>query len=121
MIDNSFAKILEEVVTSLPGALGALFIDWEGEAVDGYSAIGNTNLRIVGAHWGISYYQAHAIFKKLALASPNAVILRFADQQVIIRRVTEEYLVILALQHDANQGYALYRLKEVEDKLRKHM
>ena len=116
-----FAKILEEVVAAIPGALGAVFVDWEGEAVDTYSRIGDTNVRIVGAHWCIAYYQAHGIFTKLGLLSPLELVLRFADQQVIIRRVTEEYLVVLAMSPEGNLGRALHLLSRADEKLREQM
>jgi predicted regulator of Ras-like GTPase activity (Roadblock/LC7/MglB family) len=116
-----FREILKEVTTDLPGALGAIFVDWEGETVDEHSFIGDTNLRLVGAYWGIAYYQARALFRAKELGSPNEMILLFENQQVLIRRVTDEYLVVLALREGINLGRALHLLTRAEVRLRGEM
>jgi predicted regulator of Ras-like GTPase activity (Roadblock/LC7/MglB family) len=116
-----FAKILKEVVDAIPGALGAIFVDWEGESVDEFSCIGETNLRLVGAHWAIAYQQAQAIFTKLQIGSLKELILRFQTQQVIVRRITEAYLVLLAIGRDTHLGRALHLLAQAESKIREEM
>ena len=53
----AFQKILHELVTSTPGAIGALFLDWEGETVEMLGArpfdADDHDLKIVGAYQGI--------------------------------------------------------------------
>lgn len=117
MISSVFSNILEETVAALPGALGAIFLDWEGEIIDGHSHMGNTNLRIVGAQWGIIFYQTHELLKKHGRGEPALITLCFEHQQVILRRVTDNYLVLMALERDANLGRALKLLQEAERKL----
>ncbi len=124
MNSSIFSSILEDIVASLPGALGAIFLDWEGETIDGYSQMGNTNLRIVGAQWGIIFYQSHELFNKHNQGAPELITLCFEHQQVILRRVTndyDDYLVLMALEKDANLGRALALLKEAEQKLKKEI
>jgi predicted regulator of Ras-like GTPase activity (Roadblock/LC7/MglB family) len=121
MSDTVFNQILAEVVRTIPGARGAIFLDWEGESVDDFSNFGNTNLRLLGAHWGIVFFQASAILKRHHFSPPSAISIRFTEQQVIIRRVTDEYLVLLALDPEANSGQALHLLKQAEEQLREQM
>jgi hypothetical protein len=45
-----FTAILGDLVGSVPGALGALFTDGEGECVDYYSVIDPWDLKVLGAH-----------------------------------------------------------------------
>jgi predicted regulator of Ras-like GTPase activity (Roadblock/LC7/MglB family) len=116
-----FSEILEEVVKAVPGARGAIFVDWEGEAVDTFSTIGTTAIKLVGAHWGIVYYQARSALEKQDVGAVEELILTFADQQVIIRRVTDEYMVIMTLQDGGNLGRALGKLDWAITKLREEM
>ena len=121
MIASSFARILEDVVTSVPGALGAIFVDWEGEAVDEYATPAEPDIRVTGAQWAVAYYLARDLCAKHALGMPSEVVLRFRQQQVLIRRVTDEYLVVLALGADANLGQALEQVRRAELRLREEM
>ena len=120
-MSSGFGPILERLVTALPGARGAIFVDWEGEAVDEHAHIDKTDLKILGAQWGIIYQQAMNALSKLGLGALDELVLRFATDQFAIRRVTEEYIVLLALDKDANLGRALHLLRRAGDELREEM
>lgn len=110
-MSSGFGKILERVVTALPGAHGAIFVDWEGEAVDEFACIDVNDLKIVGAQWGITYQQTLAALDKLGLGSLDELVLRFSEEQIVVRRVAEGYIVLLSLGRDANLGRALHLLR----------
>ena len=121
MMASGFAQILEDTVTSVPGALGAIFVDWEGEAVDEFATPAEPDIRVTGAQWGVAYYLARDLCAKHALGMPSEVVLGFQQQQVIIRRVTDEYLMVLAMQPDANLGLALEQVRRAVVRLREEM
>jgi predicted regulator of Ras-like GTPase activity (Roadblock/LC7/MglB family) len=121
MSETPFGHILEQVVSQLPGAKGAIFVDWEGEAVDAHSCIGRTDLRFIGAYWAIPYFQARAILAKQDLGTLTEMTIRFEKQQVVIRRVTDEYLILLALGTEASLGRALSLLRWAGEKIRELM
>jgi predicted regulator of Ras-like GTPase activity (Roadblock/LC7/MglB family) len=121
VVPSPFAQILEELVRALPGALGAIFVDWEGEAVDSFSRASREDIRLEGAHWGVIYNQAKLFCDKLSLGRAAEVILRFDQQQVIISRVTDGYIAIITLGDDANLGRALGMLRQAKAKLREEM
>jgi predicted regulator of Ras-like GTPase activity (Roadblock/LC7/MglB family) len=120
MDTSIFAGILEEMVTSIPEALGAVFVDWEGEMVDEFSHPGH-DLRLVGAQWAVAYFLARAALDKSHHLGPDELLLRFERQQVIVRRVTDDYLVVMALQQGANLGRALHLIQRAEQRLREEM
>lgn len=120
-MSSGFAPILERLVTALPGARGAIFVDWEGEAVDEFTRMDSTDLKILGAQWGIIYQQSLSVLAKLDLGALDELVLRFGADQFVIRRVTLEYNVLLALDGDANLGRALHRLRRASDELREEM
>ncbi len=117
---SAFGKILRELVHAIPGAEGAVFVDWEGEAVDQYST-SEVDVRLLGAHWAICYYQARTALSKAGLDGPAELVLCFHRQQIVLRRVTEEYLVLLALRREANLGLALRQIDLAEHRLRGQM
>lgn len=117
MDPSSFAKILQELVGHLPGARGAVFLDWEGEAVDAFSSMSESGIRLFGAHWGIVFKQAKLMFDKLKLGTTSEVLIRLEDLQVIIRRVADDYIVVLSLDADSNLGRALRLMNLAEAKL----
>lgn len=121
MYPTVFSNILEKLVQALPGALGAAFIDWEGEAVDTFCRIRTDEIRLIAAHWGIIYRQVRSALTKVDLDAPRELILDFGSQQVVIRRVTDDYVVVVALNRGSNLGRALGMLSWAEKKLREQM
>lgn len=48
-----FNEILKELVENVPHAVGAILVDWEGEAVQEYCHCDPYDIRFVAAHKGI--------------------------------------------------------------------
>ena len=117
-----FGNILKAAIEAVPGALGATFADWEGETVDGFSpTIGDTNLKLRGAHWGIIYHLARTAWQKADSGQIEELMLEFDNERAIIRRVTNEYYVVLLLARESNLVAARSALDMVEAQLREEM
>jgi predicted regulator of Ras-like GTPase activity (Roadblock/LC7/MglB family) len=121
MQSSVFAKILETVVTALPGARGAVFVDWEGEMVDCYARVSDLAIRLVGAHWGIIFKQVKAIFEEHQHGTLQEVVLLLSGEQVVIRRVTDDYVAIIALEKGENLGKALSMMQRAGKMLLEEM
>lgn len=121
MYSRAFTQILKQLVDALPNAIGAIFIDWEGEVVDEFSYLNTNDIRLIGAHWAIPFNSLKNIFNRHQLGSPVEVVLRMTKQCIIIRRVTDDYLVVLVLRQASDVPRARYSLKEVEAQLRAQM
>lgn len=119
-MSSPFGAILSDLVHAIPRARGAVFVDWEGEAVDQFSS-GEHDLRLLGAHWSIAYHQARSAFDKLGLGAPEELVLRFQEEQILVRRVTDEYLVLLVIPREESLGRALHLLRRSEQLLRSEM
>ena len=120
-MSSPFAEILSDVVHAVPGARGAVFVDWEGEMVDQVAATSDDDLKLLGAHWAIAYYQTRTALDRHAAGMAEEILLRFERQQVLIRRVTDEYLVVMALGHQADLGHARNLLHLAGLRLREQM
>ena len=122
MAFSVFTEILEELVKGVPGAQGAIFVDWEGESVAEFAARGSTNsIRLVGAHWGIIYFLARRRLESTGIGDPVQLLLYFERQQLLIHRVTDEYLLVLSLKREGNVGRALELARASSSRLRQEM
>ncbi|MBK8482168.1 MAG: roadblock/LC7 domain-containing protein [Proteobacteria bacterium] len=117
-----FSEILDELLRELPEALGAIFIDWEGESVD-HSAgdLGATNIRLVGAHWGIAYNLMRRACEQLELGTPTNLVLRFAERRVVIGRVVEGYYLVIATAANSPLWRTLRALRQTRERLLKEL
>jgi predicted regulator of Ras-like GTPase activity (Roadblock/LC7/MglB family) len=122
MAFSIFTEILEELVRAVPGACGAIFIDWEGESVAEFTVRGETDgIRLVGAHWGVIYFLVKRRLDRSAVGDPAQVLLNFERQQVMIQRVTDDYLLVLSLRVDSNVGRARELAEATTRRLRQEM
>jgi predicted regulator of Ras-like GTPase activity (Roadblock/LC7/MglB family) len=120
-VSTSFADILTDLVHAVPGALGAVFVDWEGEMVEQVAGTSGEDLKLLGAHWAIAYYQTKTALDNQGLGPADEVLLRFERQQILVRRVTDEYLVIMAIGPDASLGRTRHLLQLAGQRLRSEM
>lgn len=118
---TAFGNILARVVDRLPGAIGAIFLDWEGEAVDMTDYTGATQLELTGAHWSIIYYQVRSLLAKSDVPSPTEIFLGFESQAVLIRRVTDDYLALIVMKETTHLGRTMELMRQAADLLQKEM
>lgn len=121
MSASPFTDILEHVVRGLPGARGAIFIDWEGEEVGSFVHPGETEIRLVGAHWGIVFTLISKALGRTGLGAAEEILLRFDDQQVIIEQVDEGYVAVITMGAEANLGRGLGLARLASARLRREM
>jgi len=122
MPESVFREILDDMLGALPHAHGAVFADWEGEAVD-HVSIGatSTQIRLVGAHWGIIYFRAHDCFERSALGASETLVLRFTEEQIVVRHVEEGYYVVVASGPQADLALTLCAVDAAIVKIREQM
>jgi predicted regulator of Ras-like GTPase activity (Roadblock/LC7/MglB family) len=116
-----FGEFLCELVGTVPGALGAVFLDWEGEAVDQFSHIPLMDILLVGAHWGVVLRIVQDFLGKHQLGEPRVLILNGEKHDIIIRTITDEYCVVLAMRSGTHLARALSAVDRVTDKIWEEM
>jgi predicted regulator of Ras-like GTPase activity (Roadblock/LC7/MglB family) len=92
---SPFGEILRALVERVPGAVGAIFADWEGESIDHFAALPPFEIRLIGAYWGIVLGQT---VERLARAGGGAVeelLVECEEAVVLVRPVTSRYYVVL--------------------------
>ena len=104
---SDFDAILRRMVDNVPGATGAVFADWEGESI---GAVANAQpvleARIAGAQWGVVWSELVRTFARGHLGRPDELIIDGARGAALVRRVSDEYFVVLTVDKDAQIGRA---------------
>jgi predicted regulator of Ras-like GTPase activity (Roadblock/LC7/MglB family) len=108
---SAFGEILKNIVERVPGAIGAVFADWEGEPVDQFAHIPPIEIQIVGAHWGIVWSQATARLSQKGIGAIEELLIEGERAIVLVRAVTAQYFVVLAVKRDAHLATARRELE----------
>jgi predicted regulator of Ras-like GTPase activity (Roadblock/LC7/MglB family) len=100
-----FKAILQDLVRSIDGAVGAILTDWEGEAVEQYSLTGDEyDLKILGAHQNIILSRIRDIRHKMPSQSVRDAIITTDRQHLFLGAVGDEYALVLLLERSALVG-----------------
>jgi predicted regulator of Ras-like GTPase activity (Roadblock/LC7/MglB family) len=119
---TDFADILQALVERIPGALGAIFVDWEGETVGTYSFdMPTLDLQIIGAQWGMVWALLQRSLAKLHMGAPVEMVVDGEHGSVLVHQVTEQYWVVLAAKRDTHLATAQRELARSVASLRAEM
>ncbi len=119
---NCFSAILQGIVERVPGATGAIFADWEGEAVGEFAhEMERLDIQIFGAQWGVVWAEMQRSLGRARLPPAHELIIGGDLGMVLVRQVTEHYYVVLAIGRDAHLAKAMTELSAGADALRAEM
>ncbi|MBI5191102.1 MAG: roadblock/LC7 domain-containing protein [Nitrospirae bacterium] len=102
-----FKKILQETVEGLPGAVGAIFADWEGEAVEQFFPGPVDDIKLLGAHQGIILHLIAEAGGESGLGAAEVVLITLADAKVVVQPLKDGYFLVLLAERTCNGGLAL--------------
>ncbi len=115
----AFRRILRELVSSTHGALGALFVDWDGETVEVVTErpldADDHDLRVIGAYQGIFLTRLREMTEKLATGQPHRFKIEFEKTVIMSCDVKDGYYLVLVVDHEAVEGLAWHRLSLCRD------
>jgi predicted regulator of Ras-like GTPase activity (Roadblock/LC7/MglB family) len=118
---SAFGDLLQQMVERVPGAVGAVFADWEGEPVDQFAHIPPIDIQIVGAQWGVVFNGATESLARLGAGAVEELWVEGEETCVFVRRVTAQYYVVLATQRSVHLGTALRELAATARRLLEEM
>lgn len=110
---------LSLLMTSVPGALGAILVDWEGEAVDHVAGMDDYELKVLGAHSGAILMNLRATVDRFGDDELEELVVSTAVMQMIVRLVTRDYfLVFTCRKEEETLGRALFEVRRCALRLR---
>ena len=121
----AFQRILRSLVASTHGALGAIFLDWEGETVEVVTErpldADDHDLRVIGAYHGIFLTRLREVAEKVKIGVPIRFKLEFERSATMACDLKDGYYLVLVVDHDANEGLAWRRLLTTREEVLKEM
>ena len=114
-----FRGILHELVHSTDGAVGAIFLDQEGETVELVSADGLApdDLRVIGAYQGIFLSQLKRLCTAIDAGAPRRFKVEYEKMNVLSCDLKDGYYVSLLVKPQTNEGLAWHRLSVCRESL----
>jgi predicted regulator of Ras-like GTPase activity (Roadblock/LC7/MglB family) len=120
-VTTSFTPILQRAVERTPGALGAIFADWDGEAVDQFGRVDKNEMLVLGAHYGIILNHVQAVLRLFHFGEAVEVILHHDRMDLVVRAVGLGYYVVLVVKENVHLASALREVKAAAVALRAEM
>jgi len=102
-----FKPLLNVLIERVPGALGAIIADWEGEAVDQVGTMDEYDLKVIGAHKGVILHSMREVVDRLGDDELKEIIITTKKAQTLVLPVTKDYYLVLTLDRSDMLGRAL--------------
>ncbi|HMC22083.1 MAG TPA: hypothetical protein VKL19_09570 [Thermoanaerobaculia bacterium] len=117
----SFQEILREMLESTPGAIGAVFLDQQGEAIELFAErvfdIGWEGLRAIGAYEGIFLSDLKRACERLSAGKLLRLSIEFEHAKVLSCDLKEGYYLVLVIAAGASEGIAWQRVHQCRERL----
>jgi predicted regulator of Ras-like GTPase activity (Roadblock/LC7/MglB family) len=105
-----FQAILGDLLRNAEGAIGAIFLDHEGESVALRSErifdIGEYGLKAIGAYSGMFLNQARRLCENVDGGEPDRLTISFEHAKVLSCSLKDGYYLVLVMDAHANEGLA---------------
>jgi predicted regulator of Ras-like GTPase activity (Roadblock/LC7/MglB family) len=113
-----YQHILKDLVDGTPGAVSAILVDWEGEAVQEYCHDDPYCIRFIAAHKGIILNR----FKEIHVAGWGGeieeLVVTARDAHLIIGCIDRDYSLVMRVDRDCPVVLALRRFRIALGELR---
>jgi predicted regulator of Ras-like GTPase activity (Roadblock/LC7/MglB family) len=116
-----FRGILQRAVERVPGAVGAVFADWDGEAVDHFTRSARDDMLILAAHYGVILNHVQSALHLTHFGEAEELIFLHEKMDLIVRAVDRDYFVVLVVGADAHLATALRETHAAASALRVEM
>lgn len=117
----SFKVPLQEMLDRIPGAQGAILVDWEGEAVDQVGVMDEYDLKLVGAYKGVILTNLRNVASRVSDDQLQEIVITTEHAQLIVLPVTLEYFLALAIDRSDVLGRALFEARRCLRTLRREI
>ncbi|HAD05202.1 MAG: GTPase-activating protein [Desulfuromonadales bacterium GWD2_61_12] len=114
-------RALQQLVDHVPEALGAILVDWEGEAVEQVSCMDEFELKVIGAHKGVILCNMREIVARLGSDNLEEILVATAQTQTLMLPVTSDYFLIFTFAKGEHLGLALFESRRCVQQLREEI
>lgn len=107
-----FKSILKQLVDSTPHAVGAILVDWEGEAVQEYCHCEPYDIRFIAAHQGIILSRLKEIQDSIRAGNVVDVVVTATDGHLIIGCIDPDYSLVMSIGRSCPASLALHHFRD---------
>jgi predicted regulator of Ras-like GTPase activity (Roadblock/LC7/MglB family) len=114
-----YQNILKALVDKVPKSIGAILVDWEGEAVQEYCHCDPYDIRFIAAHKGIILSQLKELHSNRNVGEIDDVVVTTTDGHLIIGCIDQDYSLVLNTERSCPATQALYYFRHAIAELKK--
>jgi predicted regulator of Ras-like GTPase activity (Roadblock/LC7/MglB family) len=117
----SFEIILKALMDSVPRAIGAILVDWEGEAVMEHCHCDPYDLRFIAAHKGIILARLREMQCAAQVGEVEDVVVTSSIGHLIIGTIDKDYSLVMNVERTTPVALALYHFRRAVSELKKEI
>ena len=117
----SFEVILHDLVNQVPKAIGAILVDWEGEAVMENCHCDPYDIRFIAAHKGIILARLKEMQSSAQVGDVEDVVVTSSKGHLIIGCIDQDYSLVMNIERDSPVSIALYHFRQAISLLKKEI
>ena len=117
----SFEVILKDLVDSVPQSIGAILVDWEGEAVMEHCHCDPYDIRFIAAHNGIILTRFKEMQCAAQVGQVEDVVVTSSKGHLIIGCIDKDYSLVMNLESSSPVSMALYHFRRAVNELKKEI
>ena len=96
--ESAFTPLLRALWASDRGVLAVSFVDGEGECVDYCGSIDPFDAKVLGAHMAVVVDELVRRNQRAGFGQPHHLHITADDREILARRVSDDYLLIVAVE-----------------------
>jgi predicted regulator of Ras-like GTPase activity (Roadblock/LC7/MglB family) len=116
-----YKTILKTLVDRTPDSVGAILVDWEGEAVQEYCHCDPYDMRFIAAHKEIILARLKELHNSGRVGLIDDVVITTSACRLIIGCINDEYSLVMSIGRSCPAGLALYHFRDSAKELKKEI
>ena len=117
-----FNYLLTNLLVDVPQAVGAIFVDPEGEAVEWVARRGDPfDLKVEGAYHSIFMRQLENVATSVKVGAIDSFVLEGSRLVTLTQALPDGYYVVLVVDRSGSQAQALHRLRRAAQVIAKEI
>jgi predicted regulator of Ras-like GTPase activity (Roadblock/LC7/MglB family) len=117
----SFEVILKGLVDRVPLAIGAILVDWEGEAVMEHCHCDPYDIRFIAAHNGIILARLKELRSAAQIGEVEDVVVTSSQGHLIIGSIDQDYSLVMNIERSSPVATALHHFRRAVAELKREI
>lgn len=117
----SFEIILKDLVNRVPQSIGAILVDWEGEAVMERCHCDPYDIRFIAAHKGIILARLKEMQSAAFIGEVEDVVVTSSKGHLIIGSIDQYYSLVMNIERGCTAALALYHFRRAITELKREI